>query len=222
MKKVTDLTKDCFNAINQLREAQEGVAPAPEILHQRLRGFIDALLERGPREGYQERDVRDMAYALVALADEMALAMSDNVRRYWMANLLQLRYFNENVAGDGFFTHLEGVRRDPRRIEVLEVYYLCLLLGFQGKYAIRGGEIELLNLIDALRGELAQALDIPDELSPSAERPDDFVRKRRGGLPFLWVAIGALALAVGVYAALRVSIGNEGAVARDRLAETGK
>ena len=222
MKKVTDLTKDCFNAINQIREAQEGVAPPPELLHQRLRGFVDALLDRGPREGYQERDVRDMAYALVALADEMAQGMSENVRRYWTANLLQLRYFNENVAGDGFFTRLEAARRDARRIEVLEVYYLCLLLGFQGKYAIRGGEIELLNLIDALRGELAQALDIPDELSPSAERPDDFVRKARGRMPFLWVAVGALALAVGVYAALRVSIGNEGAVARDRLAETGK
>src|SRR5215471_11222074 len=196
MKKITELTKDCFNAINQLREAQAGVAPPPELLHQRLRAFVDELLERGPREGYQERDVKDMAYALVALADEMALAMSENVRRYWMANLLQLRYFNENVAGEGFFSRLESMRRDPRRIEVLEVYYLCLLFGFQGKYAIRGGEIEILNLIDALRGELAQALDVPDELSPSSERPDDFIRKSRGRMPFLWVAIGALALAV--------------------------
>lgn len=222
MKKVTELTKDCFNAISQIREAQEGVSPPPELLHQRLRGYVDALLERGPREGFQERDVRDMAYALVALADEMALAMSENVRRYWMGNLLQLRYFNENVAGEGFFVRLEALRRDARRIEVLEVYYLCLLFGFQGKYAIRGGEIELLNLIDALRGELAQALDVPDELSPSAERPDDFVRKSRSRMPFLWVAVGALALAVGVYAALRMSIASEAAVARDRLADTGK
>jgi len=222
MKRVTDLTKDCFNAINQIREAQEGMAPPPELLHQRLRVFIDDLLERGPRDGFQERDVRDMAYALVALADEMALGMSETVRSYWMGNLLQLRYFNENVAGEGFFTRLEAARRDTRRTQVLEVYYLCLLFGFQGKYAIRGGEIELMNLIDALRSELAQALDIPDELSPSAERPDDFVRKSRGRMPFLWLAVGALGLAVGTYAALRMSIGNEGAVARDRLAETGK
>ena len=51
MTRITELTKDCFNAINQIREAQEGMAPPPETLHQRLRGFIDALLERGPREG---------------------------------------------------------------------------------------------------------------------------------------------------------------------------
>jgi type VI secretion system protein ImpK len=222
MKKVTELTKDCFNAINQIREAQEGVAPPAEVLHQRMRAFIDELVERGARENVQERDVQDMVYALVALADEMALAMSDNVRRFWVGNLLQLRYFNENVAGEGFFRRLEGIRRDARRLDVLEVYYLCLLFGFQGKHAVRGGEMELLTLIDALRNELGQALDVPDELSPSAERPDDAVRKARGRMPFLWVSLGALALAVSVYAALRVSISNEGALARDRLAETGK
>jgi type VI secretion system protein ImpK len=219
MKKITDLTKDCFNAINQIREAQDGMAPPPDLLHQRLRGFIDALIERGPREGYQERDVHEMAYALVALADEMALGMSESVRRYWMTNLLQLKYFNENVAGEGFFQRLENIRRDPRKIEVLEVYYLCLLFGFQGKYAVRGGEIELMNLIDALRTELSQALDMPDELSPSGERPDDAVIRRRGRMSFLWVAVASLLLAVGCYVFLRMSIGNEAAATRDRLTE---
>jgi type VI secretion system protein ImpK len=222
MKKITELTKDCFNAINQVREAGEGMAPPPEILHQRLRGFIDALIERGPREGYQERDVLEMAYALVALADEMALAMSESVRRYWMGNLLQLRYFNENVAGEGFFTRLEGIRRDPRKIEVLEVYYLCLLFGFQGKYAVRGGEIELMSLIEVLRTELGQALDVPDELSPSGERPDEARLKAQGRMPLVWVSVGALLLAVAVYVGLRVSISNEGAAARERIAESAK
>ncbi len=222
MKRITELTKDCFNAINQIREAGEGMAPPAEILHKSLRGYIDALIERGPRHGYQERDVHDMAYALVALADEMALSLSESVRRFWMGNLLQLKYFNENVAGEGFFQRLEAMRRDPRKVEVVEVYYLCLLFGFQGKYAIRGGEIELMNLIETLRVELSQALDIPDELSPSAERPDDAVFKKRGRMGFLWVSVGALMLAVSVYVALRVSIGNEGAAARDRIAESAK
>jgi hypothetical protein len=38
----------------------------------------------------------------------------------------------------------------------------------------------------------------------------------------LWAAVAALVLSVGVYAGLRVSIGNQGTAARDRLAETGK
>jgi hypothetical protein len=79
-----------------------------------------------------------------------------------------------------------------------------------------------MNLVEVLRAELAQALDVPEELSPSAERPDDAVFKRRGRMGFLWVSIGALALAVGVYVALRMSIGNEAAAARDSIAESNK
>jgi type VI secretion system protein ImpK len=222
MKRITELTKDCFNAINQMREAGDGMGPPPETLHQRLRGFIDALIERGPREGYQERDVMEMAYALVALADEMALGMSESVRRYWMSSQLGLHYFKDLTAGEGFFQRLETLRRDPRKLEVLEVFYLCLLFGFQGRYSQRGGEIELMNLIEVLRTELSQALDVPDELSPSGERPDDAVFKRRGRMPFLWISIGALALAVSVYVALRMSIGSEAASTRDSIAESAK
>jgi type VI secretion system protein ImpK len=222
MKRITELTKDCFNAITQMREAQEGISPSAEVLHQRLRGYVDALLERGPREGFQERDVQDIAYAIVALADETAQGISENVRRYWMGNLFQLRYFNDNNAGEGFFTRLDGIRRDPRRMEVLEIYYLCLLFGFQGKHAVRGGEIELMNLIELLKTELGQALDIPDELSPSGERPDDVVLKGARRMPVVWIAAAALALAVTVYVALRVSIAGQAVSTRDRIAETGR
>ena len=222
MKPITELTKDCFNALSQMREAQEGIAPPAETLHQRMRGFIDALRERGPREGFQERDVDDAAYAIVALADEMAQGISENVRRFWAGNLLQLKYFNDNNAGQGFFTRLDAVRRDPRRLNVLEVYYLCLLFGFQGRHAVRGGELELMNLIEALRSELTQTLDIPDDLSPSGERPDDVVLKGARRAPVVLIAIGALALSVAVYVALRFSISGQAQAAHDRIAETAR
>ena len=60
------------------------------------------------------------------------------IRDVWMSNPLQLHYFNENLAGEGFFYRLERILADPRRVEALRVYYLCLLFGFQGKYAVRG------------------------------------------------------------------------------------
>jgi len=48
------------------------------------------------------------------------------------------------------------------------------------------------------------------------------VFKRRGRMPFLWVSIGALALAVSVYVALRMSITNEAAATRDSISEGAK
>ena len=219
MKRITELTKDYFNALNQIREAQDGLEPAPELVHMKLRGLIDDIIKRGPETGMQEREVQEIAYALVALADERALAMSENMRRFWMGNLLQIRYFHENVAGEGFFTRLEGMRRDARRLEVLEIYYLCLLFGFQGKFAIRGGDLELANLIEVLRTEIGQALDVPEDLSPSAERPDDAVGRARGRA-LIWISAGTLLVTVALYAALRVSISNESASLRDRAGET--
>jgi type VI secretion system protein ImpK len=219
MRRITELTKDYFNALNQLRGgAREGAELSPELVHSKLRGLVDTMVQRGEELGMQSRDVQDVVYALVALADERALAMSENIRRFWMTNMLQLRYFHENVAGEGFFTRLEGLRRERRRIEVLEVYYLCLLFGFQGKYAIRGGDIELVNLLDVLRAEMGPALEVPDELSPSAERPDDAVGRSRGRTLF-WVSLGALTLTVALYAALRVSIVKEAASLREPAPE---
>lgn len=219
MKRITELTKDFFNALNQIRGADDAVEPSPELVHTKLRGLVDAIQLQGSELAMQDRDVQDIVYALVALADERALAMSEGMHRYWMGNMLQLRYFHENVAGEGFFSRLDAIRQDARRLEVLEVYYLCLLFGFQGKFAIRGGDIELANLIDILRSELAKALEVGDELSPSAERPDDAVGRSRGRT-LIWVSAGAVLLTVTLYFALRISISSAAAPLREPTSET--
>jgi type VI secretion system protein ImpK len=209
MERVNELTKDCFNAIRQIRNLDTMGMPAPEVLHSRLTGFIDALLKRGPKEGLPERDVAEMAYAIVALADEIALSQGEPLHSYWLGHMLQLRYFNENLAGEGFFRRLEALRRDARRAEVLEVYYLCLLFGFQGQYAVRGGEVELLALIETLHKEMGRVLDYPEELAPDAEPPDEAVVRRRRS-PVIWLSAAAVLGAVAVYAGLKASAASEG------------
>src|SRR5207237_4035065 len=98
----------------------------------------------------------------------------DRFRQYSLPNLLQRHYFHENVAGVAFFTRLEGIRKDPRRAEALRVYYLALAFGFRGKHAVRGGELELLNLTEALHRELGRGRRFESEmLSPRGERPQE-------------------------------------------------
>lgn len=209
MERVNELTKDCFNAIRQIRNLDTMGMPSPESLYTRLTGFIDALLKRGPKEGLAERDVAEMAYAIVALADEIALSQGEPLHSYWLGHMLQLRYFNENLAGEGFFRRLEPLRRDARRVEVLHVYYLCLLFGFQGQYAVRGGEVELLSLIETLHKEMSRSLEFPEELAPDAEPPDEAVVRRRRS-PVLWLSLAAVLGAVAVYVGLKMSASSEG------------
>lgn len=208
MDRVNEATKDCFDVIIQLRQAKAADVPAPELLSHRLRGVVDEVLRRATTLGFSHQDAQDMAYALVALLDELVLGKPEQqYRQFWMSNPLQLHYFNENVAGDGFFTRLNAIRKDPHRVEVLRVYYLCMVFGFQGHFRIRGGELELHTLIDAVQKELERASPFDyDLLSPHGERPSERLdyAKRRASL--LTMSLGAVALAVLVYGGLLLSL----------------
>lgn len=205
MDAITEITKDCLNAIIQLRGIDEVVA-RPDALHRRMRGFIDEMMQKASEEGLSKRDAADVQYAIVSLADEVASAKPDPVGRYWMDNLLQLQYFGENIAGDEFFRRLQAVRGDRRRRDVLRVYYLCLLLGFQGQYGVRGGQAELIALIEAVGRDLAAQLDAPAVLSPRGDRPDEAVAKPAGKSPLLIAAAVAVLVAVGGFLGLRLSL----------------
>ncbi|HEX5750982.1 MAG TPA: DotU family type IV/VI secretion system protein [Archangium sp.] len=203
MDRVNETTKDCFDVIIQLRNAEAAAVPPPEILNHRLRGVVDEVLRRATSLGFSHQDAQDITYALVGLIDEVILGKPEDYRQFWMSNLLQLRYFDENMAGDGFFDRLSAIRKDPHRTEVLRVYYTCLLFGFQGRYRIRGGELELLTLIDGVKKDLERASPFDfDVLSPHGERPSERLTAAKRRASVLVISMGAMVLALLVYSGL--------------------
>lgn len=218
MDRLDQVTKDSFNALIQIRQLDPASQPPPEVLHQRIRSFIDAMINRGQEAGFSREDMQDITYAIVALADEIVLSMPGPVRQYWMNRPLQLHYFNENTAGDGFFLRLQQIRQDPRRIEVLRVYYLCLMFGFHGRYRIRGGEVELGAIIQAVEQDLARARALGGEvLSPRGERPPEARERARRELPLVWLSVGAVVLSLALYVGLRFTIDKDAAEAVQRI-----
>lgn len=208
MDRVAEVTRDCFDALIQLRRADPGSVPAAPVLHEQLRRFVDAMYTRAAQAGLAREDVDDMAYAVVALADEVVLSCSPALRESWPRQSLQLHYFRENVAGEGFFTRLEAVRRDPRRREVLHVYYLALVLGFQGRYRVRGGDLELMSLIEELQRELARSARVEFEaLSPAGVLPEEGGRAaRRTTLLAVGIGLAAAGVLALVYLTLYLSL----------------
>lgn len=219
MQLVNEITAECFNALNQLR-ASDGMTTSPEALQAGVRSFIDGVREKARARGVPERDVTDMQYALVALADEIAVSKPEPLRSTWLTRPLQMEYFNENTAGDGFFARLETIQGDTRRIDVLRVYYLCLLFGFQGRYAIRGGDLELLKILDHVGGLIDRSVEVPEELSPAGEPPDEPLVRSSQRNPFLWASLAVFAVAVAVFIGLKLSINNRVAAIRDRVSES--
>jgi type VI secretion system protein ImpK len=220
MDRINEITSECFVAIGQLREL-EGPAVSPQLVHDRLRAFVEAMRGRAREQGMSGRDADDIAYALVALIDEVAMGKPDPLRGYWMGRPLQLDLFNDALAGEGFFTRLADLRRDPRRADVLRVYYQCLLLGFQGKYAIRGGDLELMRLVDSLKPEIERHLEVPDSLSPAGEPPDEPLLRASGKNTMLWIALGVFAVAIATFVGLRLSLSRQIAELAARVDQIG-
>ena len=207
MQRVDDIIQSALNAAIQLRHV-EGSTVAPKLVHARARATIDEAIAGLKRADYSEQAVQDVSFALVALMDERALGSGGPVRDHWIANLLQLHYFQVNVAGEMFFTNLE--RRladpgDPEGKEVLRVYFLAMKFGFMGKYRLtRGGEAELFRLREETGTQLGYGR--VEILSPHGARPREGSGAVRRALPLVTIATIILVASVGLYILLHADI----------------
>ncbi|HTR66080.1 MAG TPA: DotU family type IV/VI secretion system protein [Terriglobales bacterium] len=122
--------------------------------------------------GYDGHDVRDTHFAVVAFLDAVLLHSKDPVRAEWERMPLALEIFGYADAGVVFFDKLDQLRsrRDSERLaEIMEVYLLCLLLGFEGRYSGRRGELE--GITEGLRMRIDHIRRRGDQLSPSGLPP---------------------------------------------------
>jgi type VI secretion system protein ImpK len=197
-----DLLYEGFYVVFLLR-AGRGPADA-EGFREQVRGLL-ADFERGARRlGAEADDVLLCKFAFCALVDEVMLQSRFDARAAWEVRPLQLELFGEQLAGERFFEHLDRLRQGgAARVQVLEIFHLCLLLGFQGRYLIDGSE-KLGWLTARLGEEIAHLRGRRAGFAPHAEPPDHIVHQLRSEVP-LW-AIGAVFALLGLlgFVGLRV------------------
>src|ERR1043165_990209 len=123
-----------LDAVPQIRHALRH--PDPAGLRVRLRGQLDRFERSALAAGIAE-DRRFVArYALCAVLDDAAGATPWG--REWQHNGL-LAELHGDSSGDKFFALLDPMIAQPRQYrELLELFYICLALGYEGRY--RGGE----------------------------------------------------------------------------------
>jgi type VI secretion system protein ImpK len=114
------------------------------------------------------------------------------MRDQWEKYALQLEYFGEQLAGNKFFEKLDSMLN---QIEVtkdaVEVYYVCMLLGFKGRYAVYEQE-KLLETMQRTANALVKSGKIVSaELSPHWLANDQPEPPKKRGMP-VWAKIGAL------------------------------
>ena len=199
-RSLTDLMYDGFYVLFMLKNS---CAPQEEASFSgKMAEFLDNFDRNAKKLGASAEDIHASKYALCATVDESILRSQFSIRAAWERRPLQLILFGDHLAGENFFVRLEELRaRGASHVQALEVFHMCLLLGFEGKYIIEG--TEKLNYLTARLGdEIARMKGKSVGFAPHWARPDQIINKLRNDVP-LWVIGSVFALiAVSGYAVL--------------------
>jgi type VI secretion system protein ImpK len=177
------------------------VAPSND-LRPKVAAMLEEFEKRSERYRINHKIVQVSKFALAAFVDETVLMDNFPMRDQWEKYALQLEYFGEQLAGNKFFEKLEAMLG---QIEVtkdaVEIYYVCMLLGYKGRYAVYEQE-KLLAIMERTANALVKAGKIvPVELSPHWLANDQPEPPKKRGMP-IWAkltALGGLGIAFIVY-----------------------
>lgn len=204
--RLSEIYADCFTLILNLRAAR-GLDDADQ-LRRRTKALL-AVAERAARaSGFADDDVHHASFALVAFIDETVYASDWDEKAAWQNKPLQLDLFDRYDAGEEFFSHLETLRASPQqRAQVLEVYYLCLALGFEGRYQLQG-QHQLQLLIENINKQLRQAATHSPRgaVAPHGYPGDQTATEMRSKVPLWAVAAGGLVLVLLLYLSMSLYV----------------
>jgi type VI secretion system protein ImpK len=172
---------------------------------QAFRIQMQSALRAAEREGigklYPPEDVRLATFATVAFLDESILNSTNPAFSDWPRMPLQEEMFGHHRAGEVFFENIERLltRGDSHGVaDLLEVYSLCILLGYKGKYGL--GDLDSVRpVLDAIAEKIRRVRGPLPGLSPGWAVPEGNIRPTEGDPWIRRLAVGALA---GVFLAL--------------------
>ncbi len=141
-------------------------------------------------------------YVLCTALDDAVLNTPWGSASIWQQQSLLITFHKEAWGGEKFFQLLESLLKDPgRNLDLLELMYLCLSLGFQGRYRVlKDGRNQLEEVRDHLYHTIrTQRGDFERELSPHWRGVVDRRNPLLRYVPLWVIAALAGALLVGIY-----------------------
>jgi len=196
------LLQEPLTAATRLRTDRQPVTDAGAFRERMLQ-----LLRRADADaaasGYDRADIRLAIFAVVALLDESALASPQPAFGEWARRPMQQEMFGGLLAGEWFFQHIDELLSRPdsaQLADLLEVYDLCLLLGFRGRYSADAGALYSVASRVSERVARMRGAAPAQELVPGWRPPNDVIAGRDPWLRRLVVGlVAAVVLAVLVW-----------------------
>ncbi|CRM42706.1 type IV/VI secretion system protein, DotU family [Pseudomonas sp. 31 E 6] len=175
------LVAAAWDLLSQVVELRSSTArESLQSLNDRLSSAITAFEAHALHQGVANSQVMSARYVLCSVIDEAVVTTAWGSRSHWSKTSLLSRFHNETFGGEKFFQLLERLSRDPvKHVAMLELMYLCLSMGFEGKYRVmergppaipaqQAATVELLMVITVV---VLQVLRTQQHALP----PDDFI-----------------------------------------------
>jgi len=163
---------------------------------------LHAFREKTVSTHYDANTLFVSQYVLMATLDEMLEKMIQKYQLDWTRTSFTQDLSSEGSPEENFFTILEKASQSPQQfIDLLELIYLCLTLGFEGKYQHLSDGHTTLNeikhrtyqLIQAYRGEFDKKLSPGIKLTPSLT-----CKKTIHHLPFWAIILMGIVCLIGI------------------------
>ncbi len=202
--------QEVLTAITRFRTNRQTPTDAG-VFRNQMKAAIHAAESAATASGYPAEDTRLATFAMVAFLDESILNSNNPVFADWARMPLQEELFGGHTAGEIFFQCIDRLlsRSDsPQLADVLEVFALCLLLGYRGRYSLSGQE-GIRTVLEAISDKMQRIRGPARPLSPNWSAPQEAVRAKAYDA---WVrrltfgAIGCLALALILFVGFKLSL----------------
>lgn len=149
----------------------ERINRSEEVSTESSRAEIIALLDRAEATVGRGQDWDLAKYAIVSWIDELLVETPWDGRDWWSNNVLEVDTFNTRLCYEQFFVKGQEASALERR-DALEVFYVCVVLGFRGLYR------------DTKSSEpLLRAHDLPLSLNIWAKQTAMTIRLGQGRVP---------------------------------------
>lgn len=184
--------------------------PNPEQLRNRIINELNEFRHSAQQILADNKKVTQASYILCTVLDEAAMNTPWGHQSNWAQHNLLSTFHDEVIGGERFFTLLKRLGQDPEdNIDMLELMYVCLSLGYEGNYRIASDgqstlvkvRLWLYDIIASVRGTHSNTLSKHWQGSQVKDA-------RLPRLTVLWVFAAAM-LSIGslVYLGYRFSLG---------------
>lgn len=116
---------------------------------------------------YDERDIIKLRYCLCVFIDELLMKNELFINSSWANNTLTVRLFDETLGGDNFYDIAHSWLNNPaKNKDFLEFIYVCIILGYKGKYSNnKDMEERILLFCNNIASSLVPLYDVCEELA---------------------------------------------------------